>query len=162
LKSTTSPLYLGLLKDSDKRLAGKIPTLINDSILTPDPQTVVLIANQKAAYFLQILTYQTSYVVEKSMIDKYGDNFADHLSEGIGGDGPFKVSKYEPSKDIEFVPNDNYYGPKPQLKKIVLPFYQNIQTSYHSYQASQTDQASVLSGELQTAKTLPNQQFHQI
>jgi len=40
---------------------------------------------------LQTLTYQTSYVVEKSMIDKYGDNFANHLSEGIGGDGPFKV-----------------------------------------------------------------------
>lgn len=162
LKSPVAPLYLGLIKDSDKRYAGKISTLVGDSILTPDPQTVVLIANSKAAYFLQILTYQCSFVVEKSMIDKYGDNFADHLSEGIGGDGPFKVSKYEPGKDIEFVPNDNYYGSKPQLKKIVLPFYQNIQTSYHSYQASQTDQASVLSGELQTAKTLPNQQFHQI
>ena len=162
LKSTTSPLYLGLIKDSDKRLAGKIPTLINDSILTPDPQTVVLIANKKAAYFLQILTYQTSYVVEKSMIDKYGDNFADHLSEGIGGDGPFKVSRYIHGKEIDFVPNDNYYGPRPLLKKIVMPFYQQEDTSYRAYQADQVDRASVQSVLAAQAKALPNGQLHQV
>jgi peptide/nickel transport system substrate-binding protein/oligopeptide transport system substrate-binding protein len=162
LKSPVAPLYLGQIKDSDKRYAGQIPTLIGDSILTPDPQTVVLIAGSKAAYFLQILTYQCSYVVEKSMIDKYGDNFVDHLSEGIGGDGPFKVAKYVRGQDIEFVPNDKYYGAKPQLKKIVLPFYQKIDTSYKSFQAGQTDQATVLSAELSTAKSLPNKQLHQI
>ncbi len=162
VKSTTSPLYLGLIKDSDKRLAGKIPTLINDSILTPDPQTVVLIANKKAAYFLQILTYQTSYVVEKSMVDKYGNNFIDHLSEGIGGDGPFKVSKYIHGKEIDFVPNENYYGPRPQLKKIVMPFYQQEDTSYRAYQADQVDRASVQSALAGQAKALPNGQLRQI
>jgi oligopeptide transport system substrate-binding protein len=162
LKSTTSSLYLGLIKDSDKRLAGKVPTLINDSILTPDPQTVVLIANKKAAYFLQILTYQTSYVVEKSMIDKYGDNFIDHLSEGIGGDGPFKVSKYIHGKEIDFVPNENYYGSRPQLKKIVMPFYQQEDTSYRAYQADQVDRASVQSALAGQAKALPNGQLRQV
>lgn len=162
LKSSVSPLYLGLLKDSDKRNAGQIKTLIGDSVLTPDPQTVVLIANKKAAYFLQTLTYQTSYVVEKSMIDKYGDNFADYLSEGIGGDGPFKVSKYIRGKQIEFVPNENYEGAKPQLKKIVMPFYQNINTTWRAYQASQLDQANVDAAQLPEAKALPGGQFHQI
>lgn len=162
LKSTTSPLYLGLIKDADKRQAGKISSLINDSILTPDPQTVILIANQKAAYFLQILTYQSSYVVEKSMIDKYGDNFVDHLSEGIGGAGPFKVSKYIRGKDIEFVPNENYYGAKPQLKKIIMPFYQREDTSYRAYQADQIDMASVQAAQVEQAKALPNGQLHQV
>ncbi|GHO97204.1 oligopeptide-binding protein OppA [Reticulibacter mediterranei] len=162
LKSTTSPLYLGLIKDADKRQAGKISSLINDSILTPDPQTVVLIANQKAAYFLQILTYQSSYVVEKSMIDKYGDNFVDHLSEGIGGAGPFKVSKYIRGKDIEFVPNENYYGAKSQLKKIIMPFYQREDTSYRAYQADQIDMASVQAAQVEQAKALPNGQLHQV
>lgn len=162
LKSTTSPLYLGLIKDADKRQAGKISSLINDSILTPDPQTVVLIASQKAAYFLQILTYQSSYVVEKSMIDKYGDNFADHLSEGIGGAGPFKVSKYIRGKEIDFVPNENYYGAKPQLKKIIMPFYQREDTSYRAYQADQVHMASVQAAQIEQAKALPNGQLHQV
>jgi oligopeptide transport system substrate-binding protein len=152
LKSAVSPLYLGLIKDSDKRSAGKISTLIGDSVLTPDPQTVVLIANQKAAYFLQTLTYQTSYVVEKSMIDKYGDNFADHLSAGIGGDGPFKVSQYSRGKQIVFVPNPNYEGKQPLLKKIVMPFFQQTNTSYQAYQAGQLDQATVQSSDVSQAK----------
>jgi oligopeptide transport system substrate-binding protein len=45
-KSTTAPIYLAQLKDSDKLAEGKIPTLIGDSIMTPDASTVVLIANK--------------------------------------------------------------------------------------------------------------------
>ena len=56
-KSTTAPIYLALIKDSDKLVAGKISTIIGDSLLTPDPNTVVIIANKKAAYFLDALAY---------------------------------------------------------------------------------------------------------
>src|SRR5215472_8096358 len=45
IKSQTAPIYLALVKDSDKLLAGKIPTIINDSILTPDDNTVVIKTN---------------------------------------------------------------------------------------------------------------------
>src|SRR4051812_24021300 len=41
-----SLIYLGLIKDSDKRTAGKVPTLINDSLLTPDDTTVVIKLNK--------------------------------------------------------------------------------------------------------------------
>jgi oligopeptide transport system substrate-binding protein len=162
LKSPVSPVYLGLLKDADKRFSGAVPSLINDSILTPDSQTVVLIAKSKAAYFLQILTYQTSFVVEKSMIQRYGNNFAAHLSEGIGGDGPFKVASYTPNKDIEFVPNPNYYGPKPKLKKVVMVFYKQADTVYRAYQANQVDSSSVPSTDIASAKQLPDGQYHSI
>src|SRR5262249_169607 len=40
-KSTVAPIYLSPIKDSDQLLAGKRTTLIDDSILTPNPQTVV-------------------------------------------------------------------------------------------------------------------------
>ncbi|HEX4203223.1 MAG TPA: peptide ABC transporter substrate-binding protein [Ktedonobacteraceae bacterium] len=162
LKSPVAPLYLGLIKDSDKRYSGQIKSLINDSILTPDNQTVILIANKRAAYFLQTLTYQTSYVVEKSMIDKYGNNFADHLSQGIGGDGPFKVDKYIHGKEVDFVPNPNFFGPKPKVKKVVMPIFQQNDTTYKAYQANQVDQAPVPSAQSAAARALPNGQFHQV
>ena len=162
LNSPVSPLYLGLLKDADKRNAGSVKTLINDSIMTPDAQTVILITSKKAAYFLQTLTYQTSYVVEKSMIDKYGNNFADHLSEGIGGDGPFKVQKYAHGKEVDFVPNPNFFGAQPQVKKVVIPIYGKNDTTYKAYQADQVDQAPVSSAQSADAKSLPGGQFHQV
>src|SRR6266851_3302491 len=126
--SVVGPTYLGLIKDSDLLVAGKIKTIIGDSVMTPDPSTVVLVANKKASYFLDALTYSCSYVLEKSLIDKYGNTkFTDHLTEG-GGDGPFKVASYTHGQNIIFVPNPNYYGPAPQLAKIVYPFYKDADT----------------------------------
>src|SRR5205823_3627043 len=87
-QSTTAPLYLSLIKDSDQLLAGRISTLIGRSLQAPDPTTLVIVTKKKAAYFLPMLTSPCSYVVEKSLIDKYGAKFTDHLSEG-GGAGPF-------------------------------------------------------------------------
>src|SRR6266568_2600032 len=158
-KSTTAPIYLALVKDSDKLVAGKISTIIGDSLLTPDPNTVVIIANKKAAYFLDALAYSTSYTVEKSLVDKYGANFIDHLNEG-GGDGPFKVQTYTHGTNIVVVPNPDYYGAKPQLTKVIYPFYKQVDTNYKAYEAGQTDYSyAVPSADLTSAKALPNNQY---
>ncbi|GHO56464.1 peptide ABC transporter substrate-binding protein [Ktedonobacter robiniae] len=163
VKSAVALTYMGLIKGAPELAAGKVKTIIGDGILTPDPDTVVIITTQKASYFLEELTYSCSYVIEKGMIEKYGDlNFVDHLSQGIGGAGPFMVSKYEHGKAIEFVPNPHYYGPKPQLKKIVIPFYKQADTIYKAYQTGQVDQSNVPSAHIDAAKALPEGQFHSI
>ncbi|HLQ30258.1 MAG TPA: peptide ABC transporter substrate-binding protein [Ktedonobacteraceae bacterium] len=160
-KSTVGPIYLALVKDSDKLVTGKISTIIGDSLMTPDASTIVIVANKKASYFLDALTYSCSYVIEKSLITKYGVNFGDHLTEG-GGDGPFKVSEYTHDKQIVFVPNPNYYGPQPQLQKVIFPFYKQSDTAYRAYLAGQLDSAGVPSANLADAKKLPNNQFKQV
>jgi len=158
-KSGVGPIYLALIKDSDKLVAGKIKTVIGDSVMTPDPSTVVLVANKKASYFLDALTYSCSYVVEKSLIDKYGNTkFTDHLTEG-GGDGPFKVASYTHGQNIIFVPNPNYYGPIPQLAKVVYPFYKDADTVYKAYQVGQVDQTGVPSADLAAAKQLTKEYY---
>jgi oligopeptide transport system substrate-binding protein len=160
-KSTVGPIYLALIKDSDQLVAGKITTIIGDSLLTPDPNTVQIIAGKKASYFLDALTYTCSYTVQKSLIDKYGKNFTDHLTQG-GGNGPFKVSTYTHGQQIDFVPNANYYGPKPQLTMVKFPFYKQADTTYRAYQVGQVDESGVPSAELAAARKLPNGQFHQV
>ena len=161
MKSPVGPIYLALIKDSDKLVAGKIKTIIGDSLLVPDPNTVQIITSKKASYFLDALSYSCSYVVEKSLVDKYGAHFTDHLNEG-GGAGPFKVSEYTHGKQIVFVPNPNYYGPKPQLTKLVYPFYNKADSMYAAYQAGQVDLTGILSANLAEAKKLPNNQYHQV
>ena len=163
-KSTVSPLYLALVKDSDKLLAGNIKTIIGDSLLTPDPNTIEIVTNKKAVYFLDMLTYSCSYVLEKSLVEKYGSlKFIDHLTEG-GGDGPFKVAEYTHGLRIVFVPNPNYYGPIPQLKKVIYPFYKDLETTYKAYQVNQLDTTGALSvptADLAAAKQLTNE-YHQV
>jgi len=141
-KSTVAPIYLSLIRDSDKLLGGFVPTLVNDSLLTPDANTLVITLRKTAPYFLAMLTYPCSFVVEKRLIDTYKTAFTDHLAEG-GSTGPFKVSQYTHGKEIDFVPNTHYYGPPPQLHKVVFPFYQQAQTAYHDYLTGQVDTTGV-------------------
>lgn len=142
LGSPASPSYLNLIKDSDKMLAGKIKTIIGDSVLTPDANTVVIKITQPAGYFLSTLTYSTAFVVEKKLIDQYGNTkFTDHLTEG-GGSGPFKVQEYTHGKRIVFVPNANYVKDKPTIK-VISTFYKDAATTYQAYKNGQVDQAAV-------------------
>ncbi len=139
LQAPYSLTYLGLIKDSDKLYAGQIKTIIGDSILTPDANTVIIKTNKKAAYFLYALTYPTSYVVEKKLIEEYGNTkFTEHLTEG-GGAGPFTVSQYQHKKEIDFVPNPYYYSYKPILQKVVFSFVPDPTTAYQQYQSGQLD-----------------------
>jgi oligopeptide transport system substrate-binding protein len=146
--------YLGLIKDAPGRTTGKVKSLVNDSILTPDASTVVIKLSSPAAYFLGALAYPTSYVVEKSVIDKWGLKWTDHLSDngGQGGAGPFMVQTYNHNTGITMVPNPHYYGPKPKLGKVEFLFYATTQTNYQAYQAGQIDSTIVPSADLASAK----------
>ncbi len=150
-QSTVAPLYLSLIKDADQLLAGRITTLINDSIQTPDPQTVVITTRKKAAYFPAMLTYPCSYVVEKSLITQYGSKFTDFLTGG-GGAGPFKVAQYTHGIGINFVPNPNYYGPKPQLSRVIFPIYRSADEAYQAYLNNKVDMTSIPTSTIDSSK----------
>lgn len=141
-KSTVAPIFLSLIRDSDKVLGGTLPSLINDSLLTPDASTIVIQTRKKAAYFPAMLTHSCAYVVEKRLIDAFGANFTDHLVDG-GGAGPFRVTRYTHGQEIDFGFNPNYYGPQPQLRKVIFPFYPQAVAAYQAYQAGRVDMTGV-------------------
>jgi oligopeptide transport system substrate-binding protein len=152
-KSGTGPYYLRYIKDATALADGKIKTIIGDSIKTPDASTVVITASAPVPFFLDALSYPCSYVLEKSLVQKYGSpGFTDHLEEG-GGDGPFKVQSYTHSKQIVFVPNPDYYGPIPQLQKVIFPFYKDSDTTYNAYLSNQLDLGAVPIADYETSKT---------
>jgi peptide/nickel transport system substrate-binding protein/oligopeptide transport system substrate-binding protein len=156
--------YLGLIKDSAARISGKQSSLIGDSIKVVDNSTIQLIVSNKTAYFVQALTYPTAYVVEKSVIDKWGLKWTDHLGDngGQGGDGPFKVQSYNHSTGIVFVPNTSYYGPQPQLQRVDFTFYKTVETAFQAYQAGQVDFVKTVPPEqMSIAKALPHSQYTQ-
>ncbi|GCE45599.1 peptide/nickel transport system substrate-binding protein/oligopeptide transport system substrate-binding protein [Thermosporothrix hazakensis] len=159
-KSSIATVYMGLIKDADKFNAGKLNSLINHSLFAPDPQTVKIIAGTRAQYFLQSLTYPTSAVVNKKLIDKYGNSWTEHVGEG-GSSGPFSMSKYTRGQTAIYEPNPYYYGQKPQLKKIVHAFYQNNDTAYNAYQSNQVDFVNVPPQKISQAQDLPKKQFEE-
>ena len=141
-KSPTAPYYLRYIKDLDKLNSGSISSIIGDSLITPDPNTIEIKVSQPVAFFLYTLTQPAAYPVEQTLIEKYGNRWTDHLEEG-GGNGPFKVKSYVRRKELDFVPNDNYYGPKPQLKEVQYLIYQQIDATYSDYLANRLDTTGI-------------------
>lgn len=136
-------VYLGLIKDADQRANGKIPSLIGSSLQAVDDTTVKIVTATKTAYFLEALTYPTAYVVEKSLIDKYGSTaWTDHLTEG-GGAGPWKVQSYSHTTGIVLVPNTNYWGKALTLQRFEITFFKTSETWYQSYLAGQVDVTAI-------------------
>ena len=153
--------YLNLVKDYDKITTSKLPTLIGDSLLAPDPNTVEIIISKPAAYFLQALTYPNSYVVEKKLIDTYGTMWTKHLTEG-GGDGPFKVQSWNHTRGLVLVPNATYYGPQPRVQKLELLLSGDPDTTYNDYLTHQLDATGIIGvppAHLAEARTRPD--FHE-
>ncbi|QBD77066.1 peptide ABC transporter substrate-binding protein [Ktedonosporobacter rubrisoli] len=156
LKSPFAYGELAEIKDADKLNDGKIKTLIGDSLLTPDPQTVVIVTSKPAAFFMDLVGSWA--VVEKSFVEKYGSHWTDHLSEG-GVAGPWKLQSWSHNKSLTFVPNPYYYGPKPQLQKLVMPLYVESDTTYKDYQVNRVDFSFVPPVNVEAAKKLSDGQF---
>jgi oligopeptide transport system substrate-binding protein len=158
-KSTVAPIYLGIIHDADKVLGGSLPTLIGDGLQVVDQGTLKIITTKPAPYFLDMLAHACAYVVEQKLIKTYGSSFTDHLSEG-GGDGPFMVKQYIHGQKIEFVPNPNYEGLKPQLRSVVFPFYTQEEAAYNDYAAGKVDTAGVPLAALPAITRRPD--YHQV
>ncbi len=143
--------YVSSIKDSDQLIAGKIKTLIGDSIIVNSPTSITLVVSSPIAYFLNQLAYPTSYVVNKKLVTQYSDKWTDHLGEG-GGAGPFKVASYSHSTGLDLVPNDKYYNAKPKLAHFKILLSGDADTSYHAYHNGQYDWVTVPANDLPDAR----------
>ncbi len=156
--------YLINIKGASARLSGAIPSIIGTGVIVQDAQTLVIKLSQPVAYFLEALTYPTAFPVEKTLIDKYGNNYAQHtdwtahLEEG-GCSGPFMVKSHDQTK-ITLVPNPYWYGPKITLKEVIRPFVASATDSYAGYRQGQYDYSDVPAQEYQAARD--QEDFHEI
>ncbi|GCE45661.1 peptide/nickel transport system substrate-binding protein/dipeptide transport system substrate-binding protein [Thermosporothrix hazakensis] len=153
---------LDMIKGYDDLMKGKIKSIIGVGIMAPDPRTVVIVTSQDvSAYFLSnIAGHGGTVPLEKDLVEKYGNRWTEHLDEG-NISGPWLLHKYNRKVDIQFVPNPNYYGPKPQLKKLVIAFYKDRGVDYRAYQSGQLHTATVPAPNIAKAREQKNE-FRQV
>jgi oligopeptide transport system substrate-binding protein len=117
-----------------------------------DSQTLVIRLDQPVAYFLEALTYPSSYPIEKSLVAKYPNGmWVYHLNEG-GCSGPFKVASYDGGKTpadattMTYVPNPDWglahHSPL-TLTKVVRPYVGSPDDMYNAYRSGQYDYTDV-------------------
>ena len=140
---------------------GSIKTLVGDSIVVTDPQTLTITLQSPATYFLYAMTYPTSYAVPEQLISQYGNKYIEHLADGAGlGGDMFKVTKWDHAGHLVLQRNDNFFGTKPKIREVDVSFFKDVNTAYSAFLAGQADVGTAPASQIEQAKKHTG--FHQI
>ncbi len=158
--------YLNYILGANAKLSATspngAPSLISDSsnpnrgLTVIDPSTLQIKLTAPIPFFLDQLTYPTSYAVEKSLVENpayAGGTWVAHL-DTAGCSGPFKVSSYGDGGTLTLAPNpfwEDAWGKPLTLTKVVRPLVDTQDDVYVSYQKGQYDEADVPASAFNTA-----------
>ena len=80
------------------------------------PYTLEITLKGPREYFPLLVGYASALPAHKASVDKFGDKWTE--PENIVSNGPFKLTKWEHNKALEFERNEDFaIGPKPKLEK---------------------------------------------
>jgi peptide/nickel transport system substrate-binding protein len=102
------------------------------------PYTVVFHLASPQSTWPFILSTNAGYIVEKA---KYPFNKILSNTDQQYGTGPYKLQKYTPGQQAVFVPNTNYWGPKPKNGGIIINYYSKSSTMKLALEKGEIDMA---------------------
>lgn len=166
--------YLGAIKGANDRFAGKLKSIIkgasnSDGALTVvDASTLQIDLTSNIAYFLNALTYSTSFAIDPAQknADPADASFTPKWTDNPVTSGPFMIGQWQRGVQISLVPNPYWYGKKLTLTKVTQVFVQEPNTAYASYKTKQYDidgfgGSAISSDNYVDAKALPNNQLQE-
>jgi peptide/nickel transport system substrate-binding protein len=108
------------------------------SIETPDPLTVRMNLAQPDTSFPQLVAgYQAGYIVSKKAVEK-GD-----IKLNPVGTGPFKLASYKSRESVTMERNDEYWGGKPVIERIVYQFMTEPSTRELALRSGELDMIAI-------------------
>jgi len=182
-RSPSAPILLAIKNASafhsqpckDGKVDGTIATLTGQSLRVTDPLTLTIQLEGPTPSFLAQLTNPASWAVPRTLVEKYGTDWANHLADGDGFGGDlFKVTGLDFGHKIVLERNPEFWGKKPVLRRIEFTLYSGADADaghnamYTAYLAGERevtalDNAAIASARLRpdyhTAKSLFLQYF---
>ncbi|HEY7022170.1 MAG TPA: peptide ABC transporter substrate-binding protein [Ktedonobacterales bacterium] len=166
--------YLTTILGATDKLGTKgdnIPSLISQGddpkkgLNVIDPLTLKIRLTTPVSYFLQALTYPTSFALEQSFVENpqwAGGKWVDNLDKG-GCSGPFKVSSYGDGTQMTLVPNPAWqdaWDKHIQIQQVQRPVIYDQDQAYTDYRAGKYDYVVVPSTSYNTARGQGD--FHEV
>ncbi|MCF0147643.1 MAG: peptide ABC transporter substrate-binding protein [Clostridium sp.] len=134
------------IKNADDISAGKTP-VEELGVKAVDDKTLVVELSHPVTFFESLLSFPSFYPVNEEFYNSVGDKFGTS-PDTIIGNGPFKMSAYEPAATtIELVKNEDYWDASAvKLGGIKFQVIKEAQQTMLSYQNGDLDVAT-LAGE---------------
>ncbi|KNY08925.1 peptide ABC transporter substrate-binding protein [Achromobacter piechaudii] len=119
-----------------------------------DDYTVDFILKQPDPVLLTKLAGYGAMIVPPKYIKEKGE---DYFNTNPVGTGPFKFESYQPKVNVTLARNDEYWGGKPKLDKVVYRFISEPGTQVAELQAGRVDIATLIPlGLIETVKKSGN------
>ncbi len=107
---------LDTIRDPKNSLPARAVIEAIDNVEAKDDSTLVVHTKIPYSPLLYHLSHYSIGMVSPAAIQKYGKD----IDQNPVGTGPFKFSQWVPKESITLVRNDDYWGPKPYLEKIIF------------------------------------------
>jgi oligopeptide transport system substrate-binding protein len=111
--SPTAPIYLGDIIGVKDVLSGKANRISGVEVV--DTYTLQITVDAPKSYFLDKLTFPTSFVVDKNNVNS-GANWWQEPN----GTGPFRVQEWVKGTDFILAGNSLYYGDKAKIAQVKM------------------------------------------
>lgn len=107
-----------------------------------DDQTLQVQIDRPRAYFLDMLTYPTGWVICKEAVEKNGGVVNQN---SLIGTGPYTLESYRPGNDLTLAANPSYWGGRPKLDRIEMPIILDRDTIYNNFVTGRLDFVALIS-----------------
>jgi len=104
-----------------------------DKVTVVDDYTIQVKLKYPFAPFAPTLSQTVLFPISPAAIEKYGEDVRQHPV----GAGPFKLAEWVKGDRIVLVRNENYYGPKPTVKKLTFKIVPETATRESMLRAGQ-------------------------
>ena len=113
-----------------------LTTLVGDALLTPDPQTLVIVLTHPDDALLAKLAEPNSAIVERSFVTRYGAQWTAHLADdgGQGTSGMYRLAAYQPWGShanglLTLTRSPTWWGPRPRLREVTVAMRHSVPQS---------------------------------
>jgi oligopeptide transport system substrate-binding protein len=124
--------HFGRIVGANEVIKGEAQTV--SGVRAVDARTLEITLDAPTAYFLALLTYPDTFVVQKKLVESGAD-----WQEQAYGSGPYRVKEWKHGQSILLEANENYWQGKPGVPFILMPFTKDSEVAYQLYQTGELD-----------------------
>jgi ABC-type transport system substrate-binding protein len=142
LASPVALTYMGDIVGAVNFASGKSDTVAGIKVI--DPATIAITISKPKAYWINVLTYPTAYVLNKESVDK--DPEGNVTNQNEDGTGPFSLASYARGEAVDLKANPNYWAGQPKIAGIHRPIITDANTRHNLYVTGQLDMVDLSAG----------------
>lgn len=107
-----------------------------------DDHTFEVTLGHPAGYFLGLTSRWQYFVVDRETVEKYGKDWT--KAGNLVGSGAYKMTEWVEGDHVTIEANEDYWGGKPSVERVVMPIIPDVSTSMLRYEAGEVDAVSDL------------------